>query len=606
MTAIMASKRGVEAQSGGDEKRRRVEDEKLLESDGEEDEVMEELVEKTAERKTEDKKHYVRNAWKKESSLPDGWLMRKTDSKEYFIISSTGKQFNGRRAALVEMVRNGVEEQALAAFRKTMVDWQMSDLLPAGWMYRYERKDYWKDTSKMLFMASSGELLKYFLGAIKFMEKSYLYSELDITKLNQLKQKLSRDHKMSCLETSPGVVATLVLPEGWRSRMCGNKEYVVCPNGGQFVTPRLALVEMVRRGLPEHQLISFKESMPGWQMSDLLPKGWLYKYERNNFETKQNHLKIHFLSSTGNLLKSFLSAIKFMETSLFYKEEDIDRLNLFLKQITASWRINKMEDKSSSLVLPEGWKSRICGSKEYVVSPEGNQFNNERLALVEMVKRGLPETDLDNMRDSMAGWKRNDYLPAGWRFKHERKNYVTRKDHSKINFVASTGELLKSAQSALKFIKESHQYNEGDACRLNLFSKQIIAEWRKTHVTSSSSSLVLPEGWKSRVCGSREYVVSPEGDQFDGGRLALVEMVKRGLPESDLNNLRDSMSGWESSELLPKGWRAKTGRKCEFLSHSGERVQGRLQALELIQGMGPEEMTNFEKYSKQLTVQTRE
>ena len=31
---------------------------------------------------------------------------------------------------------------------------------------------------------------------------------------------------------------------------------------------------------------------------------------------------------------------------------------------------------------------------------------------------------------------------------------------------------------------------------------------------------------------------------------ALVEMVKRELPESDLNKLRDSMAGWESSELL--------------------------------------------------------
>jgi len=172
--------------------------------------------------------------------------------------------------------------------------------------------------------------------------------------------------------------------------------------------------------------------------------------------------------------------------------------------------------------------------------------------------------------------------------------------------VASTGELLKSAQAALKFITESQQYNERDVSRLNLFLKQIIAEWRKTHVTSSSSSLVLPEGWKARVGGSREYVVSPEGDQFDSERLALVEMVKRGLPESDLNKLRDSMAGWESSELLPKGWRAKTGRKCEFISHSGDWVSGRVQALELIRGMAPEDMTNFEKYSKQLTVQTRE
>ena len=55
--------------------------ETLLQSDGEEDDV----IAAAEERKTEDKNHYVINAWKKESSLPDGWLMRKIESKEYCI-----------------------------------------------------------------------------------------------------------------------------------------------------------------------------------------------------------------------------------------------------------------------------------------------------------------------------------------------------------------------------------------------------------------------------------------------------------------------------------------------------------------------------------------
>ena len=43
----------------------------------------------------------------------------------------------------------------------------------------------------------------------------------------------------------------------------------------------------------------------------------------------------------------------------------------------------------------------------FIVSPEGEQFNNRRKALVEMVRRGMQEEDLDLMRLEMEkeGWK---------------------------------------------------------------------------------------------------------------------------------------------------------------------------------------------------------
>merc|ERR1712204_130096 len=117
-----------------------------------------------------------------------------------------------------------------------------------------------------------------------------------------------------------------------------------------------------------------------------------------------------------------------------------------------------------------------------------------------------------------------------------------------------------------------------------------------------SERLVLPEGWRCRSTGKKgfgQYVMSPEVEEFKSPMMALAEMVRRGLPEEELENLRNYMAGWSYSELLPHGWRFKakqrakrTFKELEFLSYKGERVRGGAQAMKTIGNMDQETVKN--------------
>ena len=44
---------------------------------------------------------------------------------------------------------------------------------------------------------------------------------------------------------------------------------------------------------------------------------------------------------------------------------------------------------------PQGWKSRIVGKEEYIVSPEGEMFKSIPKALAQMVKFRMPEDEVE-------------------------------------------------------------------------------------------------------------------------------------------------------------------------------------------------------------------
>merc|ERR1719319_460676 len=520
--------------------------------------------------------------------LPEGWKSSTIGKWEY-VLSPEGDKFNGARFALAELVRRGSGEEELENLRSSMVGWRRSEYLPAGWMFQQERKT---EFCRLQFLASSGELLRSFVAAIKFMEKSDLYSEEDSKNINKLHDQISKGGRTINFEEK---TSTLVLPEGWKARTVGKWEYVLSPEGDQFKGPRFALAEMVRRGYGEEELENLRSSMVGWSRSEYLPAGWMFKHGMK-VSRNTNCSRVQFLASTGDLLESYISAIRFMEKNE-YSGEDVKNLNKLLTQMTAELRKVKVERSSSDLVLPEGWKARYVGSREYVLSPEGQQFNGARFALAELVRREFSEDELENLRSSMVGWRRSEYLPAGWMFQQERST-----DYSRLQFLASSGELLKSFVAVMKFMGNSDQYTEEDIKNLDKLSQKTTKEGRQIKEEEGSTTLVLPEGWKSRTIGSREYVVSPEGDQFNTSRIALVEMVKWGLPEVELENLRNSMAEWSSSDLLPHGWRFKAQKRSgdthelQLISESGEWVRGKLQAMKIIEEKCPENTTNFENF----------
>jgi len=76
-------------------------------------------------------------------------------------------------------------------------------------------------------------------------------------------------------------------------------------------------------------------------------------------------------------------------------------------------------------------------------------------------------------------------------------------------------------------------------------------------------------------------------------------MVRRGLPEEDLKNLRNSMAEWSSSELLPHGWRfKKVNAACVFKSNKGDWLRGGLLAMKMMERKDNYNQEDIDKISK--------
>ena len=102
--------------------------------------------------------------------------------------------------------------------------------------------------------------------------------------------------------------------------------------------------------------------------------------------------------------------------------------------------------------LPYGWKTKMGGSKQFLISPDGHQFANRRLAMKFMIEENYPSIDVNKMRQSLKleNWKDNSMLPKDWRYKRDKSG--------DIDYVTSGGELLTSDTAVRKLMDADDDY----------------------------------------------------------------------------------------------------------------------------------------------------
>ena len=302
---------------------------------------------------------------------------------------------------------------------------------------------------------------------------------------------------------------------------------------------------MLRNNYPTEEVNFMREYMKedGWSTTEHLPTDWLFRQTKYH-DRSTGHMVI--LSSEGDKMESYLAAIKFMEKTEKYTEEDILKVSNLVKEVGMERRKNSTYEKPVGAKLPEGWKTRPIGSKLYFVSPNGEQLANMKKAYQFLLREEVESEAVEVMRQAMLadGWQVREELPNGWLFRQRRSD--TSCDTSMI---ASDGEQLKSFIAAIKYMEDNEDYTEEDISRVNSLIEAVTKDWRRTSIatTAASSNYSLPLGWRSRQCGRHLFVLSPEGEQFNNRRKALVEMVRRGLPETDLELMR--------GELEKEGWK---------------------------------------------------
>ena len=275
------------------------------------------------------------------------------------------------------------------------------------------------------------------------------YGEAEVAGINLVLAENTRDWRKSVFNPAaptnnspPDTVAPL--PEGWKTRQCGSRTYTVSPSGEQFPTRKKALQHMIQNEYSEEKDIeTMRLSMlaEGWKTTDYLPRHWLYKAGEG--EGRRDMITI--LAETGAQFNSYLAAIKYMKSSLEFDEEDVRKVNELLAVVKGG--VLPSKDQSESSLLPAGWRKRTLGRQIYVVSPEGEQFNNKRKALQAMVRQGVVEGSVELMRRAMVeedGWKSSPHLPKHWLFKYSHQEKSTR-----VEIITHSGEFFDMRKHCL-------------------------------------------------------------------------------------------------------------------------------------------------------------
>ena len=270
---------------------------------------------------------------------------------------------------------------------------------------------------------------------------------------------------------------------------------------------------MVQAGYSEDDVNIMRNSMmeEGWKTSELLPQDWLFKFSRkvNKGISRGETTSVDFLSPEGEKFASYLRAIKHMEESSKYDEEDVKKLNQLLDMNSRNARLaihaqeEEDDDEESKDLhpLPEGWRMRVCGRQNYVISPEGSQLNNKRKALQFMIQNNYPDYEVQVMRLAMEndGWKPSEYLPENWKIKYikERGNKNTDK---RMQFLSAKGDLINSFLGAMTHLAEDG-YSQEDIENVNKLLEENGKSSRLSINNDASAKFPTPPGWKIRVCG---------------------------------------------------------------------------------------------------------
>ena len=213
-----------------------------------------------------------------------------------------------------------------------------------------------------------------------------------------------------------------------------------------------------------------------------------------------------------------------------------------------------------------------------------------------MVEGDYKLEDVNIMRNSMKeeGWQESEYLPEYWLFKFSRKsnNGASKNESTSIDFLTVEGQRLGSYLMAMKNIEGNPKYGEEDAQKIRQLmevnSRNARLELANKGAENSIPEGRLPLGWRLLESGPRRFLLSPDGQQFNGRRRAYEHMVQAGYSRDQLNDMRQCMEaeGWKPSKHLPENWlfRFSPPHSIYILNTEGDSFASYVAAIKYMEG----------------------
>ena len=420
-------------------------------------------------------------------TLPIGWMKRPGvgQNESERILSPEGEQYRSRFNALQNMVKNGCSRFEIDDMKSNLVHegWESIELLPEGWLF----KRIWEGTdsngrtiSNTHYISDEGHLFESVKSAIEFMQ-SYTTDNND-EQIERFKQFQTLLCKVTTKKRDDWIEDETV-PSGWKRRIIGasGREYILRPDGKQFMTRCIALQHMVEENysMVEIKAMRSKLCFEGWNEDNCLPEGWLYKVWEGKINGRTSR-SYKFFSLEGTVFESMKTAIEFMEMCGYYSEETLENCRRFMKKENRNSNGERFHWETEDSAAPYGWKTRITEGRKFFLMPDGNQFPSLFSAFQHMVKNDYLLSQINAIRSFLKheGWEFDSFLPSGWQVKS--------KGPDSHWYIGRHGEFFENTDKAIEFIGSSSEYTIEDLDNLN---EKIDAEKKE----NESEAVVSPK-----------------------------------------------------------------------------------------------------------------
>ena len=536
-----------------------------------------------------------RYEWEESDTVPGGWKVRVGgESCRSFILSPDGTQYASRLVALQDLSSRSADPSVLEELRQKMVEhekWERSELLPPGWLFRVTWEG--RKSSSLSYLSREGVYFQSMRTAREYMEVREGYGEEDGVRCEQFLEEVRRSRSRLKYEWEEGDQS---LPTGWSRRVAEGRagtEFILSPDGEQFKTRFAALMTMYRThaDLVKIEEMKSKLSCEGWDGSELLPEGWLYRRAWEGFGRSGRTLSTTlYLSREGQCYDSVRAATEFIDSTEGYYRTDTDNLKRLHKSLGNAFTKTRSDWLEDAETLPKLWKRRKSGKVEFFLRPDGSQYKSRVSAVQAMIRDKYSVREINQMRSRLhhEGWTSDKLLPKDWYFKKTLTNLPSRK-MTEYSFLSAEGPQFSSMKAARQFMISTENYSKKQITNFHLFMK---SEERRNAETSHSWSEAaqLPPGWRTRASAGREgrqYFLSPQGQQFLSLVTAYQHLLKEGLANTaDLKKVRTSLAreGWLESKEIPRGWLLKEVKsRCWYINRAGDMFPGAKTALESIE-----------------------
>ena len=199
-------------------------------------------------------------------TLPSGWKKRisEGDAQMEWFLSPQNRMYRSRYVAIQDMIKKSYPEIKIEEMRELMIkheNWQRSEYLPHNWLFKIN----WEGTTNngkwsenLCYFSREGITFGSNITAVEYMKESSDYNGEDEDRCKEFSKRRNQETQEVRFQWQEG---DHTLPRGWKMRKTGEREFILSPEGIQYMSRVVSVTDMVKRGCREADIEEMRRKL---------------------------------------------------------------------------------------------------------------------------------------------------------------------------------------------------------------------------------------------------------------------------------------------------------------------------------------------------------